>query len=101
MTGSRVVLVTVTGPGGHVDVGARADATPVQLAAALGRVIGLGAAEPVAEHRSPPRPGTPQGRRTVLGPEVSLAEAGVADGDLLVFAAPAPIARQHTGNGNQ
>lgn len=85
MTGTRVILVTVTGPRGHVDVGVRSDATPFELAGALGGVIGLSRAMPLTEHRSPPRPGVPQGRRVRLRPDASLGEVGVADGDLIMF----------------
>jgi hypothetical protein len=87
MNAARVLLVTVAGPGGHVDVGVRSDATPAELAVALSRVIGVGPALPVVEHRSPPRPGVPLGRRVLLDPRSALAEAGVADGDLVLFRA--------------
>lgn len=85
MTGERAILVTITGPAGHADIGVRSDATPRQLAAMLSGVIGLGDGVPAAEHRAPPRPGVPQGRRAPLRPDITLAEAGVADGDLIVF----------------
>lgn len=85
MTAARVLLVTIAGPSGHVDVGVRSDATPAELAIALSPVIGVGPALPVIEHRSPPRPGVPLGRRVLLDPHSELAEAGVADGDLVLF----------------
>jgi hypothetical protein len=88
MTAIPVILITVAGPGGHVDVGVRSDATPAELAASLGSVIGTTAAWPGAEHRAPPRPGEPGGRRAALRPGTSLAEAGVSDGDFVVFLAP-------------
>lgn len=87
MNAARVILVTVAGPGGHVDVGVRSDATPAELADALSRVIGVGPALPVIEHRSPPRPGVPLGGRVLLDAHAGLAEAGVADGDLVLFRA--------------
>jgi hypothetical protein len=97
MSAGRVILITVAGPSGHVDVGVRSDATPADLADALGRVIGVGhvigvgpvvgagRSGTVIEHRSPPRPGVPDGRRVSIRPETALAEAGVADGDLVLF----------------
>jgi hypothetical protein len=85
VTATRVILVTVAGPGGNVDVGVRSDATPADLAGSLGPVIGVSPAVPVADHRAPPRPGVPQGRRAVLRAGAPLAEAGVADGDLVLF----------------
>lgn len=85
MTAIRVILITVAGPAGHVDVGVRSDATAAGLAAWLGTVLGVSPAAPAAEHRSPPRPGEPRGRRVPLRPDVSLAAAGVADGDLVMF----------------
>ncbi len=85
MTGVRVILVTVAGPRGHVDVGVRSDATPGDLADALGSVIGVSPAAAVIEHRSPPRPGVPDGGRALVGSGTALAEAGVADGDLVLF----------------
>jgi hypothetical protein len=87
----RVILITVAGPSGHVDVGVRSDATPADLADALGgvigvgQVIGAGRSATVIEHRSPPRPGVPDGRRVTVRPETALAEAAVADGDLVLF----------------
>jgi hypothetical protein len=85
MSAARVILVTVAGPAGQMDVGVRSDATPSELAAALGSMLGVSLTRSVAEHRSPPRPGSRQGQRTVLGPATSLAAAGVADGDLVLF----------------
>lgn len=85
MNTSRVILVTVAGPAGHVDVGVRCDATPAELAVTLSRVIGVATALPVIEHRSPPRPGVPLGSRVLLDSHSALAEAGVADGDLILF----------------
>ena len=85
MTAARVIMVTVAGPAGQMDVGVRSDATPAELAASLGDVLGIGPARPVAEHRSPPRPGSRQGQRVPLSLGISLAGAGVADGDVLLF----------------
>jgi hypothetical protein len=85
MSAVRVILITVAGPGGHVDVGIRSDATPADLADALGGVIGVGQATLVIEHRSPPRPGVPEGGRVLVQPGTALAEVGVADGDLVLF----------------
>lgn len=79
------VLITVAGPGGHVDIGVRSDASIAELAASLAAVLGIGRPWPGAEHRAPPRPGEPGGRRAHLRPETSLADAGVADGDLVIF----------------
>ena len=85
MNAARVILVTVAGPAGQMDVGVRSDATPSELAAALGSMLGVSLTRSVAEHRSPPRPGSRQGQRTMLGPATSLAAAGVTDGDLVLF----------------
>jgi type VII secretion system (Wss) protein YukD len=85
----RVILVTVAGPAGHVDIGVRSDVTPAELADSLSAVLGIGGSAPVAEHRSPPRPGDLRGRRAPLPPRLPLAQAGVADGDLVVFRVPA------------
>jgi WXG100 protein secretion system (Wss), protein YukD len=98
MNAARVILVTVAGPAGQMDVGVRSDATVAELAAALGSMLGVSLTRSVAEHRSPPRPGSRQGQRAMLSPATSLAAAGVADGDLVLFrrteeglgAAPAP-----------
>lgn len=87
MTAARVILITVAGPRGHVDIGVRSDATPAELADALGSVLGVGAAARVIEHRSPPRPGVPAGQRVLVGADTALAEAQVADGDLVLFIA--------------
>jgi hypothetical protein len=87
MSAARVILITVAGPGGHVDVGIRSDATPEDLAEALGGVIGVNRATSVIEHRSPPRPGVPDGGRALVRPGTVLADAGVADGDLVLFRA--------------
>ena len=83
------VRITAAGPGGHVDIGVRSDATVAELAASLAAVLGIGRPWPGAEHRAPPRPGEPGGRRAHLRPETSLADAGVADGDLVIFGRPA------------
>jgi hypothetical protein len=88
MSAVRVILVTVAGPGGHVDIGVRSDATPAELIRSLSSVLGIGTSWPLAEHRAPPRPGEPRGRRVPLQADLSLAEAGVADGDLVVFRPP-------------
>jgi hypothetical protein len=85
VSGVRVILITVAGPGGHVDVGVRSDATPADLADALGGVIGVSLAATVIEHRSPPRPGVPEGARVLVRSGTALSEAGVADGDLVLF----------------
>jgi hypothetical protein len=85
MSAVRVILITVAGPAGHVDVGVRSDATPADLADALGSVIGVSPAATVIEHRSPPRPGVPEGGRALVQSGTAMAEAGVADGDLVLF----------------
>jgi hypothetical protein len=85
MNAVRVILITVAGPSGHVDIGVRSDATPADLADALGSVIGVSPAAAVIEHRSPPRPGVPEGARALVRSGTALAEAGVADGDLVLF----------------
>ncbi len=85
MSAVRVILITVAGPAGHVDVGVRSDATPADLADALGSVIGVSPAATVIEHRSPPRPGVPEGGRALVRSGTAMAEAGVADGDLVLF----------------
>jgi hypothetical protein len=87
VTAARVILITVAGPRGHVDIGVRSDATPAELADALGSVLGVGAAAQVIEHRSPPRPGVPAGQRVLVDADTALAEAQVADGDLVLFIA--------------
>lgn len=81
----RVILVTVVGPGGQVDIGVRSDATPADLAWHLGSVIGIGAAGATAEHWSSPRPAGGPALRRAMPPSAPLAEAGVLDGDLVVF----------------
>lgn len=85
MSAIRVILITVAGPGGHVDVGVRSDATAAELAVSLAPVLGISPPWPIAEHRAPPRPGEPRGRRTLLEPGTVLADAGVTDGDLVLF----------------
>jgi hypothetical protein len=88
MTGTRVILITASGPGGHVDIGVRADATPADLAGSIGDVLGVAPASAsgvVAEHHAPPRPGNPLGSRMRLRPDTSLADSGVADGDMIIF----------------
>jgi hypothetical protein len=80
-----VVLITASGPGGQVDVGVRADATPAELAGSLGALIGVSDGWSSVEHHAPPRPGVPQGTRVRLADRASLADGGVADGDLLIF----------------
>jgi hypothetical protein len=85
MSAVRVILITVAGPRGHVDIGVRSDATPTDLADALGGVIGVSPAVTVIEHRSPPRPGIPEGARALVRSGTALADAGVADGDLVLF----------------
>jgi hypothetical protein len=84
----RVILVTVAGPDGHVDVGVRSDVTPEELASSLSAVLGIREPWPAAEHRSPPRPGDPRGSRAMLVPGVPMSDAGVSDGDLIVFRTP-------------
>ncbi len=85
MSGTRVVLITAAGPGGQVDIGVRSDATPKDLVSSLGSVIGVVQGSSVVEHHAPPRPGVPQGRRTQLTSNASLADSGVADGDMIIF----------------
>jgi hypothetical protein len=85
MSAVRVILITVAGPRGHVDVGVRSDARPADLADALGTVIGVSPAATIIEHRSPPRPGVPEGGRARVGSDTALDEAGIADGDLVLF----------------
>ena len=83
---ARVILVTIVGPGGQVDLGVRSDATAADLAWHLGAVIGIGAGGAVAEHWTPPRPGGAQALRQPLSPLVSLTDAGVLDGNVVVLA---------------
>ena len=85
VAGTRVVLVTASGPGGQVDVGVRSDATPADLASSLASVIGVGIGPAVVEHHAPPRPGVPMGTRARMDAYTSLADSGVADGDLITF----------------
>jgi len=92
---SRVILITTSGPGGQVDVGVRSDATPADLLASLGTVIGIRSTGLVAEHQSPPRPGVPLGARARLNTAVSLADSGVADGDMVVFKSAAAHRSEH------
>jgi hypothetical protein len=89
---ARVILVTIVGPGGQVDVGVRSDATAADLAWHLGAVIGIGAGGAVAEHWTPPRPGGAQALRQPLSPVV-LADAAGARGSERT-AAP-PVAATH------
>ncbi len=91
--GTRVVLVTASGPAGQVDVGVRSDATPADLASSLASVLGVGIGPAVVEHHAPPRPGAPTGNRVRLDAYTSLAESGVADGDLIAFRTPDRPAR--------
>ncbi|MGN6681692.1 MAG: hypothetical protein ACTHKL_28325 [Streptosporangiaceae bacterium] len=93
--GMRVVLVTASGPGGQVDVGVRSDATPADLASSLASVIGVGIGPAVVEHHAPPRPGVPLGTRERMDAYTSLADSGVADGDLITFRTPAEAATTH------
>jgi hypothetical protein len=92
-TVTRVILITVAGPGGRADVGVRSDATPAALATALPSVIGSGVARMAAEHHGPSRPGAPEGRRVALSPHISLGESGVVDGDVVLFTAQDENAR--------
>src|SRR5215468_4038372 len=85
VAGTRVVLVIASGPGGQVDVEMRSDATPADLANSLASVIGVGIGPAVVEHHAPPRPGVPIGTRTRMDAYTSLADSGVADGDLITF----------------
>lgn len=85
MTGMRVILITAAGPGGQVDIGVRADATPAELVMSLGSVLGVGLGGAVAEHHAPPRPGVPRGARAVVGVDLPLADSGVVDGDMIIF----------------
>lgn len=84
-TDARVILVTVTGPGGNVDLGVRADATTTDLVTQLRQVLGLTTAALAVEHMTPPRPGGGHGRRTPIPPGSTLGAVGVADGDVIVF----------------
>ena len=93
MTTIPVILITVAGPAGHVDIGVRSDVTPAQLAVSLGDVLGTGPGWAGGEHRAPPRPGDPRGLRVQLRPDRSLADAGVADGDLVIFGNAAESSR--------
>jgi|SRR5215475_2999328 len=95
--GTRVVLVTASGPGGQVDVGVRSDATPADLASSLASVLGVGIGPAVVEHHAPPRPGTPMGTRVRLDAYTSLADSGVADGDLIAFKTPGEAAALRPG----
>jgi hypothetical protein len=88
-----VILITVAGPAGHVDIGVRSDVTPAQLAVSLGDVLGTSPPWAGAEHRAPPRPGDPRGRRAPLRLDRPLGDAGVADGDLVIFGHAAPEPR--------
>jgi hypothetical protein len=90
--GTRVVLVTASGPGGQVDVGVRSDATPAELASSLASVLGVGTGPAIVEHHAPPRPGTPMGTRVPMDAYTSLADSGVADGDLITFRPPGEAA---------
>jgi len=63
MTTIPVILITVAGPAGHIDVGVRSDVSPAELAASLQEVIGTRPPWTGGEHRAPPRPGDPRGRR--------------------------------------
>jgi hypothetical protein len=83
---ARVILMTIVGPGGQVDVGVRSDATAADLARHLGAVIGISPGGAVAEHWTPPRPGGAQALRQPLPPLVPLADAGVLDGDVVILA---------------
>jgi hypothetical protein len=82
-----VILITASGPGGNqVDVGVRSDATPAELVMSLGSVLGVGLGGTIAEHHAPPRPGVPRGARARLDVDRPLAESGVVDGDMIIFA---------------
>ncbi len=90
MTNPRVILITASGPGGNqVDVGVRSDATPAELVMSIGNVLGVGLAGTIAEHHAPPRPGVPRGTRARLDFDLPLADSGVVDGDMLIFASRA------------
>lgn len=94
MNDARVILLTVTGPGGRsADVGARSDATPRDLAAHLGPDLGIDPASSVVTHHAPQRPGQLQ-RQRLIRADVPLAASGVLDGDTLVFAQAAQPAPQ-------
>jgi hypothetical protein len=84
-TDARVILVTVTGPSGKVDLGVRADATTIDLATQLRQVLGLTTAALAVEHLTPPRPGGVHARRTPISPGSTLGAVGVADGDVISF----------------
>jgi hypothetical protein len=98
VAGPRVVLVTASGHGGQVDVGVRSDATPADLASALASAIGVGTGPAVVEHHAPPRPGVPQGTRVRMDAYTSLADSGVADGDLITFRTPGEAAGKRRPN---
>lgn len=68
-----------------MDVGVRSDVTPDDLGACLADVVGINPAAFAAELWSAPRPGGPAGRRTMIQAGVPLAQAGVLDGDVVVF----------------
>src|SRR6185437_6858264 len=40
----------------------------------------------IAEHHAPPRPGVPRGSRARLDFDLPLADSGVVDGDMIIFA---------------
>ena len=89
VSAARVILLTVAGPAGQMrHRRALRRHAREGLAASLGDMLGVGPARPVAEHRSPPRPGSRLGERALLSLGTSLAAAGVADGDLLLFRRP-------------
>lgn len=86
MNDVRVILLTVTGPGGRsADVGARSDATPRDLAAQLGPALGIDPASSVVKHHAPERPGGQSMRQRLVRADAPLADSGVLDGDTLVF----------------
>ena len=73
MKGLRVLLVTMVGPGGQVDVAVRADVPLWELAAAVAGAVGS----------------VPDGP----GLDRTLAEAGAVDGDVILLGQENPIAR--------
>lgn len=96
-TDARVILVTVTGPGGKVDLGVRADATTTDLVTQLRQVLGLTTAATLAvEHVTAPRPGGVHARRTPIPPGSTLGAVGVADGDVILFRGVMPDRAEQT-----
>lgn len=98
MNPSKVLLITLVGPSGEVDVAVRADLPASELLPAFNELVGMGrgqstgggGAEPSSSGRSQraegPNPGRPAGqgqagRDIPLGG--TLADAGIVDGTVL------------------